>query len=499
MNRLGMPIETVSDNNIPASIIGYVSVQGNESVFDRKAKRLHKTAKAYHAKKGDRESVRHDLEKAGFSILAESALGFSVAAPGGAYEEITGGKVCARDLLIDVDADYSMYVTHLDIVGDKQPDAIGVGAVKSKTLKVDGVVIEKPRLYHGVFPSPLPPPSPKFHLRVPADVAVALNAVAAHQLGHRGDNVFVAMPDSGEFRHPFFSANGYSIKETISVVPGASPNKDPVGHGTGESANIFALAPGAVLQAIRASNDAGKLVGAATGFLTAKGLNPKPRIITNSWGGDQPFPPAGQPDEGEMSWAAEIQDAVEQGILVVFSAGNGQFSIEPQVPGVLAAGGVFLDQTGNLRASDYASGYPSPWFNNVNVPTVSGLVGMRPRAQYLMLPVQPSCEIDRDESEPDPPVDPTSDGTLPSDGWALFSGTSAAAPQLAGAAALVLGAKPNATPAQVIQALTATATDVTAGACHPRFNNPAVAGNDLATGAGLVNAAAAVQFALANF
>jgi hypothetical protein len=54
-------------------------------------------------------------------------------------------------------------------------------------------------------------------------------------------------------------------------------------------------------------------------------------------------------------------------------------------------------------------------------------------------------------------------------------------------------------PAQVIEALTKTATDITFGSCHPRFNNPATPGSDVSTGAGLVNAAAAVQFALNNF
>ena len=67
------------------------------------------------------------------------------------------------------------------------------------------------------------------------------------------------------------------------------------------------------------------------------------------------------------------------------------------------------------------------------------------------------------------------------------------------AAALVLGAKPALTPAQVIQALVMTATDVAAGFCHPRFSNPAGPGFDIATGAGLVNAAAAVQYAVNNF
>ena len=93
----------------------------------------------------------------------------------------------------------------------------------------------------------------------------------------------------------------------------------------------------------------------------------------------------------------------------------------------------------------------------------------------------------------DPP-----DGTTGNDGWALFSGTSAAAPQIAGAAAAILGARPGLTPVQVTRALRASAVDVTLGSCHPRFNAPAQAGQDTATGHGLVDVAAAVQFALNN-
>jgi hypothetical protein len=114
-----------------------------------------------------------------------------------------------------------------------------------------------------------------------------------------------------------------------------------------------------------------------------------------------------------------------------------------------------------------------------------------------MLPVPPGCEIDQSESQPfytDPP-----DGTLPNDGWALFSGTSAAAPQIAGAAALILSAKPGLTPAQVTEALKATAVDVRMGHCHPRFNFPAQIDHDLATGHGIIDASAAVQYALDSF
>jgi subtilisin family serine protease len=112
-----------------------------------------------------------------------------------------------------------------------------------------------------------------------------------------------------------------------------------------------------------------------------------------------------------------------------------------------------------------------------------------------MLPIPPGSEIDVDESVA-AAGDPA-DGTTGSDGWALFSGTSAAAPQLAGAVALILGARPELTPAQVRQALVETAVDVRAGRCHPRFDFLAGPGPDRATGFGLVNAAAAVKRALA--
>src|SRR5262249_33976463 len=172
-------------------------------------------------------------------------------------------------------------------------------------------------------------------------------------------------------------------------------------------------------------------------------------------------------------------------IFVVFSAGNGQFSIEPQIPEVFAAGGVFMSSNMAIQASNYASGYLSPFFADRIVPDACGLVGLLPRAAYIMLPVKPGCELDVVESRSDDEGNP-GDGTPPNDGWALFSGTSAAAPQIAGVAATLLSAKPHLTPAQLKEALTKTAIDVTSGHSHPRFNSSASIGRDQATGSGLV-------------
>jgi len=478
--------------------MGYASVtsQGGASVFDLTDTPTSPTP--LHATSPHLSAARQALESVGLTILAESQLGYSVAGPPGAFEALTGGTIVSRERLMVAEAGQQRYVTHLDIVGDAQPAALGLGYVPEASSQIEGIVLESPRIPMVVTPSPLPPPVTKFHLRVPDDVAVVLNARQAHQQGQTGANVNVTMIDSGQYPHPFFLAHHYRVRPTIAMVPGTSPTKDPAGHGTGESANIFAAAPGAVLQPIRVSDSQGSLVAVIAGLQAAKAATPKPRIITNSWGGNFPFPPSSpQPPASELAIIAEILDAIHQGIVVVFSAGNGHFSSEPQVPGVISAGGVFMTPSHLLQASDYASGYHSPWFGGVDVPTVSGLVGMLPRAQYLLLPIPPGCEIDVDESQP--AQGDSGDGTLANDGWGLFSGTSAAAPQIAGVCALLLGARPHLAIPQVRQCLVATATDVVVGHCNPRFNNPAMPGPDRATGAGLVNAAAAVQYAIAHF
>ncbi len=484
-----MPSELESGEALPEVIIGYVSVrsQGEVSVLDAEQ---FDDAEPFHASSADQRAATRALESSGLTVLAESRLGAPVAGPAEAFEELTGGRVVARERLMRTRAGRTEYVTHLDIVGPGQPEDLSVGVAESDAARIEAVVLERPRAPQAIFPAPIPPTVARFHLRVPNDVATILGATEAHRRGIAGDGVVVAMVDSGQYAHPFFAANRYDVRPAVAVVPGTNPRRDPHGHGTGESANIFALAPGATLRPYRASNADGDLVGALAAFVRAK--NDSPDVLTNSWGGDNPYPPppGSAPPAADRPLILEIQDAIAQNIVVIFSAGNGHFSAEPQVPGVIAAGGVFATAGLDLQASTYSSGYASPWFGGVQVPTVSGLVGMAPRASYLMLPIPPGCPIDTERAvaaSGDP-----ADGTLPGDGWALFSGTSAAAPQVAGACALLRGVRNGATPAEVADALASTAIDVRAGACSQRFNNPATPGWDLATGFGLVNASAAV-------
>ena len=92
---------------------------------------------------------------------------------------------------------------------------------------------------------------------------------------------------------------------------------------------------------------------------------------------------------------------------------------------------------------------------------------------------------------------PTGDLTAPGDGWVATSGTSAAAPQIAGVCALLKQKRPSLTPQQMKQALLAGAADCCSrGTANPDSNEGVAmqsgAGNDGATGHGVVNAVASI-------
>ena len=224
----------------------------------------------------------------------------------------------------------------------------------------------------------------------------------------------------------------------------------------------------------------------------------KPDVITSSWSADYP-PDQKLPDLPypiDRILELEIREAIGSGVVVVFAAGNGTFGVEAQVPGVISAGGVYPEGE-TLTASAYASGFESAWYEDaagarVKVPTVCGVVGQPPRAAYLMLPVPDGSRIDMEFALSDNGAD-LPDETQPFDGWALFSGTSAAAPQVAGAAAVLRGVNPQASPQEIAERLCETAIDVTEGHGHERFAHRAAEGPDLATGFGLIDVGRAVD------
>jgi subtilisin family serine protease len=420
------------------------------------------------------------LTDAGFQILDANRLMINIAGTPTAYRRAFNTDIIAEERPVIKEAAVETMATFLEC-----PDTPIPGLIDTKNTRfadvLEGLAIEEPQYF--MAPSAFAPTEPYWHLRVPGDVSLGANADRAHRAGITGRGVKVVMVDSGWYKHPHFVKRGYRAGPVVLGPAAANPLKDESGHGTGESANIFAVAPDVDFQMVKIN-----FVNSIGAFNAAVALNPD--IITCSWGSSNRNGPL---SAANQALAAAVSAAVASGITVVFSAGNGHWGFPGQHPDVISAGGVFVDQDESLRASDYASGFMSNIYPNRRVPDVSGMVGMRPRAIYIMLPLEPGDNIDNGNAGG---VHPNGDETATNDGWAAFSGTSAAAPQLAGAAALIKQACPSLSPAAVKDILRKTARDVTQGSCSPSTGaNPATIGPDTATGDGLVDAHKAAMVA----
>lgn len=424
------------------------------------------------------------MAELGFKIVAISPYSISAEASPSLFSKVFGTQLEVRSI---------------DRVQSARPmrekayyaPAAGAGWEAPTELKdlVHRAYIQPPAIY---FESALPPNVNYFHLNVPSGVAVGTRAVDAHHQGFTGKGVKVVMVDSGFFRHKFYASHGF--KATVMLAPGATNvTKDDNGHGTAEAANVFATAPDVTFTMVKQG------MNSTAAFKAAVAL--RPDIITCSWGFDLVDPQSPirkhltQVPNTLKALELEVARAVASGICVVFSAGNGHVSFPGMHPDVISAGGVFVDQNLQLTASDYASAFDSKPFPGRHVPDFCGLVGMQPHAIYIMLPLQPNCEIDRELASGG--AFPNGDQTAGNDGWSAISGTSAAAPQIAGVCALLKQKKPGLTPHQIKQALMASAVDCSKGAANSASNEgvalKATSGNDGATGSGLVNAGAALS------
>ena len=412
----------------------------------------------------------------GFRILHIGTFSVSGEAPKDLWESTFGTEV-KKDSTPVSDAHPELgertYLSHVAEVPFEIPD-------KLKNI-VERAYPQKPPTF---FESPLPPTVPYHYLDVPGDVSMVLRSGMVNQEGITGKGVLVAMPDSGFYKHKFYEWRGYNYNATIAE-DAVDVEKDDSGHGTAEAANIFSCAPDIDFVGIKMGNNA------TLGFKKAVDLNPA--VITCSWGWSIENAPL--PNSLTPLKAAVIHAVKQLGITVVFSAGNGHYGFPGQMPEVISAGGVYAhrDLAGDdfdLEASDYASSFTSQIYPGRRVPDVCGLVGMKPRGIYIMLPVQPRCAIDMSLAGG---AYPNKDETQSDDGWAVISGTSAAAPQVAGVCALLKQVQPSLSPNLVKQILISSARDVKKGTSA--MGDQAGKGFDSATGAGLVDAFKAYRLA----
>ena len=309
------------------------------------------------------------------------------------------------------------------------------------------------------------------------DVLRTLNGAKCHRREWTGRNIRVAMTDTGFGKHPFFDSQGYHI-ERVSTDPTSPPEVDTSGHGSGESANVLVMAPDCQFIGVKHDDYS------ALALETALSMNP--RIITNSWGWDIDRISKEELMSSNPNLYYEIidleniiLDAISDGVVIVFAAGNGHRAFPGSIPEVISVGGVTVAYNGELKASNYASSFTSALYPNRRVPDFCGLVGERgtpPLKGHIMLPVPNNSGLEGENM-------PRNKQNL---GWGIFSGTSAAAPQVAGCIALMLSVNPNLTPEQVKRILSDTSIDVSKG--ESAHGLPALQGRDFATGSGLIDA-----------
>ncbi len=456
--------------------------RGGLSIFDEEEPITPDTAQEFQSEDADIRSTVTELQRQGFQVLNVSPMTISFSGPPKLFDDVFGVKVRKEE------AEFAEGMPKIEYFAATADDAARM-LEPPQALKpmVEGLALAHPA---ELFESPLPPLAPTdppayHYFTVPDDIAVLLRAERVHRLNGTGQDVVVAMIDSGHYAHPFFNWHGYRVLPTL-LSPGATnPGDDLVGHGTGESANIFAAAPDIRLRPVKGLMDT---VGA---FNVAVASTPTPQIITNSWGyniDNQTWPQLKQNNLSLYNYLklleATVSSTIASGIVVCFSCGNGTKRGFPSShPQVISVGGVHVNYPDlSFEASSYASSFPSSLYPGRHCPDVCGLtgkavtIGGNSRAPSIMLPVQPGANLDG--------VTPTTGAD--DDGWGLFSGTSAACPQVAGVAALLVQKKPGLTPAEVRQKLIATARDVKVGTSGT--GESAGPGTDDATGAGLVDA-----------
>lgn len=418
------------------------------------------------------------LRAVGFDVLQVSATTINIAGSQERYEEVFGTSLFTEEREVIKQQALKEEATFIDVRDATTPGLIDVSRSPLADV-LEGVAIEEPR--YPMSTHAFAPLKSYWHLRVPGDVSLGCNADRAHRGGTTGRGIKLVMTDSGWHAHPYFTERGYRFQPALLGPGTANAAADENGHGTAESANAFATAPDIDFRMVKMS-----FVNTIGGFNAAVGL--APHIISNSWGSSIHQGPL---SAANQALAAAVAAAVASGIIVVFSAGNGHRGFPGQHPDVISVGGVYLEANGNMRASNYSSGFASEIYPGRTVPDVCGLVGQKPRAAYIMLPLQPGCDIDKDLAAGG--THPDGDETANNDGWAAISGTSAAAPQVAGVAALIKQACPTLSPRAVRDILFRSARDVTTGTNNN--GNSAGPGHDLATGPGLVDAHKAVLLA----
>ena len=348
---------------------------GGLSIFDTEEPFTPETVQEFRSEDSVIRSTVNELQRRGVEILNVGPITISFGGPPKLFHDVFGVKLRKEKMEM---AEGVPKVEYFAATAEEAKRLLE----PPQALKpmAEGVAIaQPPELFESALPpvAPIDPNAYRYFF-VPDDIAVMLRSSRVHRLNGTGSDVVVAMIDTGHYAHPFFNWHGYRVLSTLLGPDQSNPGDDMVGHGTGESANIFAAAPDIRLRPIKG------LLDPVGDFNVAVASTPKPHIITNSWGYNvdhQSWVELREQNEPLYNYLrlleATIVFAVADGIVVCFSCGNGT---KRGFPGshldVISVGGVHVNYPDlSLEASSYASSFASQLYPGRHCPDVCGLTG----------------------------------------------------------------------------------------------------------------------------
>ena len=302
-----------------------------------------------------------------------------------------------------------------------------------------------------------------------AESGPLIHADEARALGFTGRGATVAVLDTGvDNRHP-------DLRDAIvgeeCFCSGCCPNgtsrqsgpgsaNDDNGHGTNVSGIIASagrvapvgIAPDAGLVVIRVLGPSGGSVSSIVSALEYVLARPQIKVVNMSLGGGGPYTTVcDTADAGTTAFATVIARLRAQGTLTVVAAGNEGFTTGVSSPActnaALAVGAVYDQNVGGIA-----------WQTCPDATTAADQVTCFSNSSPLVELLAPGALT-------------TSSG--PGGGTLTEGGTSQATPHVAGAAAVLLQARPSLTPAEIIAVLSQTGVPVVDrknGLSVPRIN-----------------------------
>ncbi|HJR45050.1 MAG TPA: S8 family serine peptidase [Actinomycetota bacterium] len=294
----------------------------------------------------------------------------------------------------------------------------------------------------------------------------------------RGPKTAVPMDDTDT---PSLGGHGTHVAGIVAGTGAASEGRF---HGAAPGATLYGVSVGTMLTVENA------LDGLAWVLENHDRVTPAIRVVNNSWGSVyQPYDPANGVFH-KATW--KLQEAlVAEGVSVVFAAGNSYGTgyratttaecINP-TPGVVCVSNYFDQNSGTREGNIDGSSSRGEWDRPETWPDVAA-----PGTQITSTcrPHLPVCAL----------LDSSGGAT---ENYAVFTGTSMAAPNVAGIVAQVLQANPQLTPAQIENLLEDTAHKFAWGSGYGAFEDATNPDNSSSfeKGHGLVDALAAARVAL---